>query len=124
PSDPNIVYAGEYSGYISYYDHRTMQSRNVSAYPEDSSGHGGEDLKYRFQWTAPIAISPHNPKVVYHGSNVLFRTDNGGANWKAISPDLTRNDKSKQRWSGGPITGDNTGVEMYDTIFTISESPV
>jgi photosystem II stability/assembly factor-like uncharacterized protein len=124
PSDPNIVYAGEYSGYISYYDHRIRQSRNISAYPEDASGHGGEDLKYRFQWTAPIAISPHNPKVVYHGSNVLFRTDNGGVTWKAISPDLTRNDKSKQKWSGGPITGDNTGVEIYDTIFTISESPV
>lgn len=123
-SDPNIVYAGEYSGYISRYDHRTRQSHNVTAYPADGSGHGAEDLKYRFQWTAPIAISPHNPKVVYHGSNVLFRTDNGGQSWTAISPDLTRNDKTKQKWSGGPITGDNTGVEVYDTIFVIAESPL
>ncbi|MCI0606427.1 glycosyl hydrolase [bacterium] len=124
PSDPDIVYAGEYSGYISHYDHRTRQARNISAYPENASGHGAEDLKYRFQWTAPIAVSPHNPKVVYHGGNVLFRTDNAGLTWTAISPDLTRNDKSKQKWSGGPITGDNTGVEIYCTIFAVAESPI
>ncbi len=124
PSDPNIVYAGEYLGYISRYDYRTKQAYNISAYPENGSGHGVEDLKYRFQWTAPIAISPHNPKVVYHGANVLFRTEDGGRTWKAISPDLTRNDKSKQQWSGGPITGDNTGVEFYCTIFAAAESPV
>jgi photosystem II stability/assembly factor-like uncharacterized protein len=124
PSDPNIVYAGEYLGYISVYDHRTRQSYNISAYPENGSGHGAEDLKYRFQWTAPIAISPHNPKAVYHGSNVVFRTEDKGKTWKAISPDLTRNDKSKQQWSGGPITGDNTGVEFYCTVFAIAESPL
>ncbi len=124
PSDPNIVYAGEYGGYISRYDRRTRQARTIGIYPEDPSGHGGEDLKFRFQWTAPIAISPHNSNVVYHGGNVLFRTDNGGQTWTPISPDLTRNDKSKQEWSGGPITGDNTGVEIYCTIFAVAESPV
>jgi len=124
PSDPNIVYAGEYGGYISRYDHRTRQGRNVGIYPEDPSGHGAEDMRYRFQWTAPIAISPHNPKVAYHGGNVLFRTSDGGQTWTAISGDLTRNDKSKQKWSGGPITGDNTGVETYCTIFAVAESPV
>jgi photosystem II stability/assembly factor-like uncharacterized protein len=123
-ADPNIVYAGEYGGYISRYDRRTQQAVNVSIYPENPSGHGGEDMKYRFQWTAPIAVSPHNPKVVYHGGNVLFRTEDGGQTWAPISPDLTRNDKTKQQWSGGPITGDNTGVETYCTIFTIAESPV
>ena len=81
-------------------------------------GHG-----YRFQWTAPIRISPHDPKAIYHGANVLFRTADGGQSWTAISPDLTRNDKSKQQWSGGPITGDNTGVESYCTIFVVAESP-
>lgn len=124
PSDPNIVYAGEYGGYISHYDHRTRQARNVSIYPEDQSGHGAEDMRYRFQWTAPIAVSPHDPKVVYHGSNVLFKTSDGGQTWMAISPDLTRNDTSKQKWAGGPITGDNTGVEIYGTIFAMAESPV
>ena len=124
PSDPNIVYAGEYGGLISRYDHRTMQAQNIAVYPEDPSGHGGADMKYRFQWTAPIAVSPHDPKVVYHGGNVLFRTSDGGLTWTAISGDLTRNDKSKQQWSGGPITGDNTGVETYCTIFSVAESPV
>jgi len=81
-------------------------------------------MKYRFQWTAPIHISPHDPNVVYHGGNVLFRTRDGGQSWTVISPDLTTNDKSKQKWAGGPITGDNTGVEHYCTIFAVAESPL
>jgi photosystem II stability/assembly factor-like uncharacterized protein len=123
PADPNIIYAGEYGGYISRFDLRTRQAFNVSAYPFNPSGHGAEDLKYRFQWTAPILVSNHDPHVVYHGGNVLFKTSDGGRHWSAISPDLTRNDKSKQKWTGGPITGDNTGVEVYCTIFAIAESP-
>jgi photosystem II stability/assembly factor-like uncharacterized protein len=122
-ADPNIVYAGEYLGIITRYDLRTGESRNVSAWPENPSGHGGEDMRYRFQWTAPIASSPHDPKVVYHGAQVIFRMSNGGQSWEVISPDLTRNDKSKQKWSGGPITGDNTGVETFCTVFAIAESP-
>jgi photosystem II stability/assembly factor-like uncharacterized protein len=124
PSDPNIVYAGEYGGYISRYDHRTRQAKSIGVYPFDPSGHGAEDLRYRFQWTAPLLISPHNPKVVYHGGNVLFKTSDAGLTWTPISGDLTRNDRSKQKWSGGPITGDNTGVEVYGTIFAIAESPL
>ncbi|HEV8578769.1 MAG TPA: glycosyl hydrolase [Thermoanaerobaculia bacterium] len=124
PSDPNIVYAGEYLGYLSRYDHRTGEQRDVSPWPENPSGHGGEDMRYRFQWVAPIAVSPHDPKVVYYGANVVFRTADGGQTWTAISGDLTTNDKSKQKWSGGPITGDNTGVETYCTVFVIAESPV
>ena len=122
--DPNIIYAGEYGGYLSCYDHRTGQSKNVTVYPEDPSGHGAEDMKYRFQWTAALALSPHDSRVVYHGGNVLFKSADGGQTWTAVSGDLTRNDKTKQKWSGGPITGDNTGVETYCTIFVIAESPV
>jgi photosystem II stability/assembly factor-like uncharacterized protein len=122
-SDPSIVYAGEYLGIITRYDDRTGESRNVSAWPENPSGHGSEDMRYRFQWTAPIALSPHDANIVYHGAQVVFRTTNGGQSWEAISPDLTRNDKTKQKWSGGPITGDNTGVETYGTVFAIAESP-
>jgi photosystem II stability/assembly factor-like uncharacterized protein len=122
-ADPGIVYAGEYLGIITRYDDRTGESRNVSAWPENPSGHGGEDMKYRFQWTAPIATSPHDPNIIYHAAQMIFRTKDGGQTWDAISPDLTRNDKSKQKWSGGPITGDNTGVETYDTVFAIAESP-
>jgi photosystem II stability/assembly factor-like uncharacterized protein len=124
PAEPDLVYAGEYGGYISRYDHRTRQTRNISIYPYNPSGHGGEDLRYRFQWTAPIFISPHDHHVVYHAANVLFRTEDGGRTWAKISDDLTRNDKSKQKWSGGPITGDNTGVEIYGTLFAIAESPL
>jgi photosystem II stability/assembly factor-like uncharacterized protein len=123
PSDPNIVYAGEYLGYISRYDRRTRQARHVGAWPDNQSGHGAEDSRYRFQWTAPILVSAHDPKTVYHAGNVLFRTTDAGQSWAVVSPDLTRNDKSTQKWSGGPITGDNTGVEHYGTIFALAESP-
>jgi photosystem II stability/assembly factor-like uncharacterized protein len=123
PSDPMIIYAGEYGGYISRFDVRTRQARNVSIYPYQPSGHGDEDLRYRFQWTAPIMISPHDSKVIYHGANVLLRSNDSGLHWSAVSPDLTTNDRSKQKWSGGPITGDNTGAEYYCTIFAIAESP-
>ena len=124
PSDPQIVWAGEYLGYISRFDERTGQAPHVGIFPENGSGHGVGDLRYRFQWTSPILVSPHDPQTVYHAGNFLFRTRDGGLHWEAISPDLTRNDKEKQQWAGGPITGDNTGVEFYCTIFAVAESPV
>ncbi len=123
PSDPDVVYAGEYGGILTRYDHRTRQARNVSIYPTNPSGHAAASLRYRFQWTAPVLVSVHDPKVVYHGANVLFRTGDGGKTWQRISNDLTRDDKTKQQWSGGPITGDNTTAEFYDTIFALAESP-
>jgi hypothetical protein len=123
PADPEIIYAGEYGGIITRYNHRLRQARNISVYPTNPSGHGGEDLKYRFQWTAPIVISPHDPKTIYHAANVLFKSTDGGQTWQPISGDLTRDDKAKEKWSGGPITGDNTGVEIYCTIFALAESP-
>jgi photosystem II stability/assembly factor-like uncharacterized protein len=124
PGAPGHVYAGEYGGYLSHYIEGTGQFRNISIYPANPSGIAAEKMTYRFQWTAPLEVSPHDPNVVYHGGNVLFRSADRGASWTAISPDLTRNDKSKQQWSGGPITGDITGVEYYNTLFSIEESPV
>jgi hypothetical protein len=124
PSDPDIVWAGEYQAFISRWNGRTGQAPHVGIYPEDGDGHGAGDLRHRFQWTAPILISPHDPKVVYHAAERLFRTDDGGQSWSAISPDLTRDDAAKQAWSGGPITGDNTGAEYYDTVFAVAESPL
>jgi photosystem II stability/assembly factor-like uncharacterized protein len=124
PEDPSVVYAGEYLGVITRYDDETGEARNVSAYPWNGSGHPASDLGYRFQWTAPIVISPHDHRVLYHAANVLFRSRDAGQSWQAISPDLTRDDASKQGWSGGAITGDNTGVETYDTIFAVAESPL
>jgi photosystem II stability/assembly factor-like uncharacterized protein len=123
PADPNIVYAGEYGGYISRYNQRTRQARNISVYPTNPSGHAAEDLRYRFNWTAPIIVSGHEPTTVYYSGNVLFRTSDGGLTWTAVSPDLTRNDKSKQKRSGGPITGDNVGTEYFGTLFSLAESP-
>jgi photosystem II stability/assembly factor-like uncharacterized protein len=122
PADPNIVYSGEYGGILTRYDHRTRQSRNISAAQYNPSGIDPSKHPYRFQWTAPLLISPHDSKTIYHGANVLLRTKDAGQTWEKISGDLTRNDKQKQGWSGGPITGDNTGAETYCTIFAIAES--
>ncbi len=124
PRDSEIVYAGSYDGLITRQDHRTGQSRNVNAWPDNTMGYGVEAMKYRFQWSYPIAFSPHDPKTLYIGANVLLKSTNEGQSWEAISPDLTRNDKSKMGTSGGPITQDNTSVEYYCTIFTFMESPV
>ena len=82
------------------------------------------NLEHRFQWTAPVLISHHDPNTLYHGGERLFKTTDGGVHWTAISPDLTRNDKSKQRVSGGDITLDDSGTEYYDTIFAVAESPL
>ena len=122
PQDPQIVYAGEYGGQITRYDHRTKQAREIMAWPQLADGHATKDLKYRFQWNAPILISPNDSKVLYHASQILLRSRNGGETWEEASPDLTRNDRSKQGKSGGPITTDVTGVEVYDTIFALAES--
>jgi photosystem II stability/assembly factor-like uncharacterized protein len=120
---PGVVYAGEYGGILTTWEEETGWSRNVSAYPTNPSGHGAVDLRVRFQWTAPIAVSPHDPNELYHAANVLFRSRDRGQTWETISPDLTRDDESKQQWSGGPITGDNTTVEIYGTIFSLALSP-
>ena len=123
PDQPDIVFAGCYGGVISRVDLRDESYRDVSPWPVNPLGHGAEDAKYRMQWTSPIVISPHDPKVIYVGSNVVFRTDNQGQSWTPISPDLTRHDPVTLKSSGGPITKDNTGVEVYGTVFTIAESP-
>src|SRR5262249_25730971 len=124
PPDPNIVYAGDYQGRITRFDKRTGQVKNVQVDPDLSDGGGAANLEHRFQWTAPIVISPHDPNTLYHGGERLFKTSDGGMHWEAISPDLTRNDKSKQQPSGGPINIDDTGTEYYNTIFAVAESPV
>ncbi|MCX6315410.1 MAG: hypothetical protein NTX08_11810 [Sphingobacteriales bacterium] len=122
PLNPDIVYGGNYSGYLSRYDHKTGENRAVSVWPDDPIGAGADVSKYRFQWNFPIFFSPNNPKKLYAAGNVLFATENEGASWTALGGDLTTNDKLRQRSSGGPITKDNTGVEVYCTIFTAAES--
>jgi photosystem II stability/assembly factor-like uncharacterized protein len=124
PRNPNIVYGGEYQGQITRYDKSTGQAKEIGIYPVVQDAMGAAVQEHRFQWTAPIVISPHDPNVLYHGGEAIFKTTDGGMHWVAISPDLTRNDKSKQQVSGGPITKDDTGTEFYDTVFSIAESPL
>lgn len=123
PDDPNIIYGGIFQGMLTRYDHRASEVRDITIWPQNLAGWGAERLKYRFQWTFPIVISPHDPNVLYATGNLVFRTTNEGASWDIISPDLTRNDRSKLGPSGGPVTRDNVGTEYYCTIFAFCESP-
>lgn len=124
PHDPQTVYAGSYGGEITRYDHHTGEEQNITPWPLNPIGSGAVDQKYRFQWTEPIVFSPNDPSTLYFAAQVLFKTTDQGVHWNVISPDLTRNEKNKQQSSGGPITKDNTGVEVYDTIFSVVESPL
>jgi len=124
PRDPDIVYGAEYQGNITRYDRHIGQVKAITVQPELSDAHGAANLEHRFQWTAPVLISQHDPNTLYHAGEMLFKTTDGGVHWTAISPDLTRNDKSKQKVSGGDITLDDSGTEYYDTIFALAESPL
>jgi photosystem II stability/assembly factor-like uncharacterized protein len=121
PKDPNVVYSGG-TGKLTRYDHRTRQIHSIKPYPEDGST-AAQNLRYRYQWTAPIRLSPHNPNVLYTTSQVVHKSTDEGKSWTVISPDLTTNDKTKQGYSGGPITRDQTTAEIYCTIFAFEESP-
>jgi photosystem II stability/assembly factor-like uncharacterized protein len=124
PDNPDITYGGSYDGLLTEYNHASGVERDVNPWPLNPMGSGAAGLVHRFQWTFPIASSPHDPNVIYAGAEVVLMSTNGGGSWTAISPDLTRNDKSKQESTGGPITKDNTSVEYYDTVFCIAESPI
>lgn len=123
PRNPDLIYAGTYIGVITKKDRSSGFQANINAYPQMHDGQAPRDIKYRFQWNAPIRISPHNPDVVYHCSQYVHRTKDGGNTWKVISPDLTTNKDEYQNIPGGPIQHDHTGVELYTTIFAFEESP-
>lgn len=127
PVDPNIVWSsasgsGSIGGIVERFDLRNNQMRRVEVWPDQTNGSPAADLKYRFVWTFPLTISPHDRKKLYVGSQFVHQTTDDGQTWQVISPDLTTNDKSKQGFSGG-LTGDNIGVEYFSTIFAIAESP-
>jgi photosystem II stability/assembly factor-like uncharacterized protein len=124
PKNPEIVYAGSDAAIITRYDHATERLTDVSPYPLDTSGNGANNLKYRFQWTEPVMVSQYDSNVIYTASQFVMKSGDQGHSWNPISPDLTRNDKSKQKPSGGDITLDITSVEYYDTVFALSESPL
>ena len=124
PTNSRYVYGGSYDGLLTRYDHQTGGLRNINPWPDNPMGSGVEAMKYRMQWSFPLVFSPNDPKLLYAGSQFLLGTRDEGRTWSVMSPDLTRNDKSKQGPVGGTLTKDNTAVEYYDTIFTIDESTV
>ena len=123
PDHPEIVYAGCYGGVIDRYDLEKDQVRNMNMYPQLQLGMAGADLTHRFQWVSPIVVSMHDPNTVYHGSQHVNRTRDGGLTWETLSPDLTTDNPAHQVQSGGPINADVTGVEIYNVVFSIAESP-
>ncbi len=129
PDDPDTVISGAIGssvgggGNLLHYDHATGQVRIITVWPELYTGWGAKDMRYRFQWTYPIMFSPHDPQTLYVAGNVAFRSTDLGSSWEAISPDLTRHDSSTLEPSGGPITKDTSGAEVYATIFAFVESP-
>lgn len=124
PLNNKITYGGEYDGIFSSFDEEKDMYRIISVNPEIHYGGGAELAQKRFNWTFPIAFSPHNPKCLYATSNYVHRSYDGGISWETISPDLTRHDPKTLQSSGGPVTKDNTGVEFYATIFSFAESDV
>ncbi len=117
------VWSGCYDGGLELYDPATRQSRNVRVWPEAGYGWPPAELKERWHWTFPIAISPHDHNTVYVGSQYVHRTTDGGASWQVISPDLTLNDRSRQQSSGG-VTTDNLMTFDGSVLYAIAESPV
>lgn len=126
PEDPNLIWSsasgfGSVGGIVSRYDLRTGVAVNTEVWPEMTAGHPAELVRYRFQWTFPLVISPHDRNRLYVGSQHVHTTTDGGRSWTVISPDLTRNDKSRQTMSGG-LTPDNIGVEYAGVVFALAES--
>lgn len=121
--DPQLVYGGSYQGNISVYDHATGMTKDIMAYPVIGLGSVPKDMKYRFNWNAPIVMSQHDKKTIYHGGNLVLKSTDGGMAWTEISPDLTRNDTTQQGLGGGPFTNEGAGGENYNTLAYMIESP-
>ena len=122
--NPRLIYATTINGTLTEYDVETEIRRSIIPYPEMVYGKDSKDLKYRANWNAPVAMSPHDSKVVYFGTQILLKSEDRGSTWEEISPDLTRDDEARQGRNGGPLTPENVGAEFYNTIFYIVESPL
>jgi photosystem II stability/assembly factor-like uncharacterized protein len=129
PENHNLVYVGAIGSSpgggnaMQRYDHATGQLRLIANWPESENGNGAQALKYRFNWTYPIVISPHDPNTIYIGGNMVFKSTNEGQSWEPISPDLSRADPETLKASGGPVNLDALGAETYATVFAFTESP-
>src|SRR4051812_27942855 len=122
PRNPDIFYAGSYGGLITRLDRKTGQERQGNPYPDKPLGYASPHIPQRFQWPFPIVIAPTDPRIIYVGSQHVWKSTNEGQSWEKISPDLTRHDPKTMGPSGGPLTKDNTGVETYATVFTVAPS--
>ena len=123
PVNPELLIGGCYQGQVNVMDVNTNEKKDVRQYPASYLAYKAKDMKYRYNWNAPIVSSPHNPNTVYHAGNVVFKSNDWGQNWEVISPDLTRNDSTKQGEGGGPFTNEGAGGENYNTIYYLIESP-
>jgi photosystem II stability/assembly factor-like uncharacterized protein len=123
PDDPKFVMGDSYQGTIEILNIKAQAGTNMMAAPIQYLGMDAKDIKYRFNWNAPIIWSKHEPNTFYHGAQYLLKTSDMGKTWKEVSPDLTRNDKDKQGKGGGPYTNEAVGAENYGTLSYIIESP-
>ena len=123
PDNPRFVLGGSYQGTIEVIDTKAMAGTNIMAAPIQYLGMDAKDMKYRYNWNAPIIWSKHEPNTFYHGAHVLLKTTDMGKTWKEVSPDLTRNEKEKQGKGGGPYTNEAVGAENYGTLAYVMESP-
>ncbi len=123
PQNPQKVYGGCYQGNISVYDQASKTTKDIIAYPTAVLGWNPADMRYRFNWNAPIVANPFDPSMIYHCGNKVLKTTDGGLSWAEISPDLTRNDPSKHVDGGTPYTIEGAGGEVYNTISYMAYSP-
>ena len=121
--DPRLVYGGSYQGNLSVYDHTTGQQKDVMAYPTAGLSALPSEMKYRFNWNAPLVMSQQGGNILYHGAQMVLKSEDGGHHWVEISGDLTRNEKDKQGLGGGPITNEGAGGENYNTLMYLALSP-
>jgi photosystem II stability/assembly factor-like uncharacterized protein len=124
PDDPDVFLTDQQGGWILRTNLRTREQQDISPQPRRNDGGPVGELQYRFNWNAPIIPSPHDGKVVYFGAQVLFRSPDFGTTWEVISPDLTKNQKDRQGFAGGPVLREATTAEYYNTIVAVAESPV
>jgi len=123
-ADPDIYLSESQGGNIVRTDMRTREQQSINPWGRGSGGGPPQGEKYRFNWSTPIVLSPHDSNTVYLAGNVVFSSPDLGTSWEKISPDLTTNDADKQKDAGGPIAVENSGAEYYETVISLAESPV
>lgn len=124
PENPDLIVSESQGGWIYRTDMKTLEQQDISPQPRRNDGGPVNGLEYRFNWNAPMVSSPHDGKVLYFGAQVLFRSKDFGSTWEIISPDLTKNDASRQGFAGGPVIKEATTAEYYNSLYSVTESPV